>query len=133
VPVVLTSLPAGHTFEPLTFSIDAARSRAYTQATGDSLSLYESENAAPPLAVAALALGALLEFVGLPDGTLHASESMRAFAPVPLGSTLQCRARIAQRSQRSGMIVAALDSEITLAGATVMTTRATVMCPAEPS
>ncbi len=131
--LVLTSLTAGHTFEPLTFTIDAAQSHAYTQATGDSLSVYEAENVAPPLAVTALALGVLLEAVGLPDGALHASESMRVLKPVPLGSTLECRARLAQRSQRAGWIVTALDSEITLNGEPVITTRATVMCPAEAS
>ncbi|HEX5369319.1 MAG TPA: MaoC family dehydratase, partial [Dehalococcoidia bacterium] len=128
-----TSLTAGHNFEPLTFTIDAAKSRAYTQATGDTLPLYDAENSAPPLAIAALALGVLLDAVGLPDGALHASESMRVLKPVPLGATLECRARLAQRSQRAGWIVTALDSEITLDGEPVLTTRATVMCPAESS
>ncbi len=131
--LVLTSLTAGHTFEPLTFTISAEQSRAYTQATGDAQPVYEAEGLAPPLAVTALALGVLLEAVGLPDGALHASESMRVLKPVPLGSTLECRARLAQRSQRAGWIVTALDSEITLNGETVITTRATVMCPVEAS
>jgi acyl dehydratase len=117
----------------MSFTVDAARARAYVAATGDPLSLYENEGAVPPLAVAALALGSLLEAVGLPDGTLHANETMRAQATVPAGSTLQCNARLAQRSQRGGWVVTALESEITLDGKTVLTTRATVMCPAEPS
>ena len=129
--LVLTSLQAGHTFEPLTFTITAEQERAYTRATGDSQPVYEAEGLAPPLAVTALALGVLLDAVGLPDGALHASESMRVLKPVPLGSTLECRARLAQRSQRSGWIVTALDSEITLDGEPVIATRATVMCPAE--
>jgi acyl dehydratase len=133
VTVPLTQIPAGHTFEPMTFTVDADRARAYLRATGDTLSLYEDQGAVPPLAVAALALGSLLEAVGLPDGTLHANETMRVHAPVPAGSTLQCNARLAQRSQRGGWVVTALESEITLDGQTVLATRATVMCPAEAS
>src|SRR5688572_10865717 len=117
----------------MTFVVDADTSRAYRAATGDTLPVYDTEAAAPPLAVAALALGALLEAVGLPDGTLHANESIRVRQAVPVGSTLVCNARLAQRSSRGGWVVTALESEITLEGRPVLTTRATVMCPAEPS
>jgi hypothetical protein len=117
----------------MTFAVDAEKSRDYRAATGDTLPVYETESAVPPLAVAALALGALLEAVGLPDGTLHANESMRVHEAVPVGATLVCNARLAQRSSRGGWVVTALESEITLDGRTVLSTRATVMCPAEAS
>lgn len=113
--------------------IDKARSRAYRDATGDPLALYEEENLVPPLAVAAFALGALLESVGLPPGTLHANESLRAHAAVPAGATVECRARVAQRSQRGGWVVTALESEIMLDGSPAISARATVLCPAEES
>ena len=127
---VLTDLPAGHVFEPISFNIDAARIRAYLSAAGDTLSLYDAQGVAPPLAVAALALGALLESVSLPAGTLHASESLAFRAPVPLGAKVQCRATLTQRSQRAGYIVSVLDSEISVAGQTALTARATVLSPA---
>jgi hypothetical protein len=117
----------------MTFSVDAEKSRAYRAATGDTLPVYDDESLVPPLAVAALALGALLEAVGLPDGTLHANESMRVDEAVPAGATLVCNARLAQRSSRGGWVVTALESEITHEGRTVLTTRATVMCPGEAS
>ena len=131
--VPLTQIPAGHTFDPMTFTVDAEKSRAYRTATGDALPVYDAEGLVPPLAVAALALGALLEAVGLPDGTLHANESMRVHEAVPAGATLVCNARLAQRSSRGGWVVTALESEITHEGRTVLTTRATVMCPGEAS
>ena len=54
---------------------------------------------------------------------------MRVHEAVPVGSTLVCNARLAQRSSRGGWVVTALESEITLEGRTVLTTRATVMSP----
>ena len=132
MPTVLTGLAAGHTFPPIPFSIDAAQSRAYRAAAGDSLALYEDASAVPPLAVAALALGALLEHVSLPPGTLHASESASFKAPVPAGAALECRAVLTQRSPRSGWIVSVLDSDIVYNGSVVVTARSTVLSPATP-
>jgi acyl dehydratase len=130
VAVTLTDLPAGHEFEALSIVLDAARSRAYCEATDDTLPLYEEQDAVPPLAVAAFALGALLERVGLPPGTLHANEFVRVHQPVPAGSTVECRARVAQRSLRAGRVFIVLESEIRLEGVAAVTTRATVLCEA---
>jgi len=113
--------------------LDAARSRAYREATGDTLAVYDEQDAVPPLAVAAFALGVLLESVGLPPGTLHANEFLRAHQPVPTGSTVECHARVAQRSLRAGRVFIVLESEIMLEGSPAVTTRATVLCEAEPS
>ena len=113
--------------------LDAARCRAYRAATGDALDVYDAQGAVPPLAVAAFALGALLESVGLPPGTLHANESLQAHAVVPEGATIECRARVAQRSQRGGWVVTVLESDLLLNGAAAVFARATVLCPAEPS
>jgi len=127
---VLTDLAAGHVFPPIRFIVDAERSRAYRAATGDTLSLYDAANVAPSLAVAAFALGALLESVSLPAGTLHASEALSFQAPVPVGAEVECRAVLTQRSVRAGYVVSVLDSDIVLDGKTAITTRATVLSPA---
>ena len=129
----LSDLPAGHVFQPIEIVLDAGRCRAYRDATGDGLDVYEARNDVPPLAVAAFALGVLLESVGLPPGTLHANESVQAHAVVPVGSTVECRARVAQRSQRGGWVVTVLESEMILGASAAVFARATVLCPAEPS
>jgi hypothetical protein len=130
---ILTNLEAGHVFEPFTFTADIERAHAYLQATGDILASYETEGFVPPLAIAAFALGILLETVSLPGGSLHVNESLTFQAAVPTGALLECRARLAQRSQRSGWVVSVLDTEILQAGATALTARATVMSPLESS
>jgi hypothetical protein len=132
VALLLTDLQAGHHFESVHFVIDREKSRAYLAATGDKLAVYEENGAVPPLAVAALALGALLEKVILPPGTLHANESLQVHKAVPAGTELQCDARLAQRSVRGGWIVSVLDSEITVEGRVAVSTRATVLSPVTP-
>lgn len=129
----LTDVPAGHEFEAISIKLDATRSKAYRDATGDPLAVYEDQAAVPPLAVAAFALGALLESVGLPPGTLHANEYVRAHRIVPADATVECRARVAQRSLRAGRVFVVLESEIVLDGVPAVTTRATVLCEAEAS
>ena len=131
--LTLSELPSGHVFAPINIVLGSARCRAYRDATGDTLDVYDAQGAVPPLAVAAFALGALLESVGLPPGTLHANESLQAHAVVPEGATVECRARVAQRSQRGGWVVTVLESEMMLGGASAVFARATVLCPADAS
>lgn len=130
---LLTDLQAGHEFELVSFSLDAQRVRDYLEATGDEIDFYEQHGVTPPLAVAAFALGALLEAVTLPEGTLHISENLSFSAPVPLGGAVECRARLAQRSMRAGMVVSVLETEITYEGKPALTARATVMSPGAAS
>ena len=129
----LSDFSAGHIFEPIAIKLDAVRIKAYRDAVGDTLALYESEGVVPPLAAAALALGALLNQVGLPPGTLHVNEGLEFRLPLPVGAEVECRAVLAQRSQRAGMIVSALDSEILLDGHSAITARATVFSPLSES
>ena len=86
---VLTDLTAGHQFDTVTFAVDAQRVRAYLAATGDPVALYEKQNVAPPLAVAAFALGALLEAVTLPEGVSQDGILRVKVATAPWASELQ--------------------------------------------
>jgi hypothetical protein len=133
VTTVLTDLSAGHEFEPVSFSLENARVRAYLDAAGDQLDLYDRQGVVPPLAIAAFALGALLEEVTLPEGTLHISENLVFSKAVPIGASVDCRARLAQRSVRAGMVVSVLETEILFEDQLALTARATVMSPGAAS
>jgi hypothetical protein len=133
VTTSLRDFPAGHTFEPITLTATADRVRAYIDATADACTLYDEADVVPPLALAAFALGALLSDVGLPPGTLHVNESLEFRAAVQVGASVECQARLAQRSQRGGMIVSAIESDLRVHGETVLTARATVFSPVEAS
>jgi hypothetical protein len=132
VTVSLTDLPAGHVFPTASFTIDAEAVRAYCAATGDSLALYAEAAIVPPLAAAALCLGALLKDVSLPSGTLHANESVDVAAPVPVDAGLDCCTTLVQRSQRSGWVVSVIESVLYAGDEAALTTRATVLSPAAP-
>jgi hypothetical protein len=107
---------------------------AYRTATGDTLvDVYESSRTVPPLAVAALALGELLKQVELPEGSLHATESLEFSGAVPEGSTLTCAAHLAQRSVRGGYVWSVLHTDLSLDGVLVVSARATVLSPVQAS
>ena len=127
----LADLPAGHAFPEITFTVDAEKSRAYREATGDRLALYDEQNAVPPLAVAALALGALMEVIELPDGTLHGNESLEAHAAVPAGATLRCTPAVTRNATRAGMVFTTFEFVITREGKPVISARSTVLFPSE--
>ena len=129
--LALADLPVGHTFDPIRFTVTPDDSRAYRDATGDTLALYDEQAAVPPLAVAAFALGALMEVIDLPDGTLHGNESMQSHALVPVGETLTCTPRVTRNSTRAGMVFTTFELEVTHDGAPMVTSRATVLYPAE--
>jgi hypothetical protein len=133
VPGYLTELPAGYEFPTTSFEITAEMARAYRAATGDEqYAVYAECAAVPPLAVAALALGEMLKHVHLPEGSLHASETVAAGALVPEGATVSCRARLAQRSIRAGYVWSVLETVLSVAGKMALTARATVLSPLEP-
>lgn len=122
----ITSFPRGHEFPPATFTLTSGRVAAYLAATGDEGAYGD---AVPPLAAVALGLAALQEHVSLPDGSLHTGQEVEHAAPVSVGAELTMRARIAQRSERQGMVISVVEFEIGCGGVTCMRARSTIMAP----
>ena len=130
-PALLSDLPKGHEFPATGLQITAEDALAYLDAVQDANSVYQDCGLAPPLAVAALALGALLDLMELRPGALHTGQQFESAAGVPFGASLTMNGRIAQRSERAGLIVSAIEFEVTIAGADApaLTGRTTVMAP----
>lgn len=128
----LPELAKGHEFPPTSFELAEQDASAYLEAVDDSNPVYLDRRLAPPLAVAARGLGALLEVTELPAGTLHTGQEMEAHQGVPFGARLTLSGRIAQRSERAGLIISVIEFEVTLPGsdAAAVTGRTTVMTPA---
>lgn len=129
---LLSDLPKGHEFPPATFILTAEDVIRYLDAVEDSNALYLERGLAPPLCVAASALGGLLELLELPPGTLHTGQEIEVRGGVPIGVSLTLTGRIAQRSERGGMVISALDFELTPQGANdpVLKGRTTVLVSA---
>lgn len=131
----LTSLPKGYQFPPATFQISSEHVARYLDAVGDSNAVYRERGLAPPLAVAARALGALLEVLELPGGTLHTGQEVDIHAGLPLDAELSLSGRLAQRSERGGVVISVIEFEVTAAGspAPAISGRTTVAAPAGAS
>ena len=132
---LLTDLPKGHEFPATELQVTQDVVAAYVDAVGDDNEIYASAGLAPPLAVAARALGALLELMELPAGTLHTGQELTCTAAVPIGARLTVSGRIAQRSARAGLIISGIELALTIEGddAPAISAKSTVMSPAEGS
>jgi hypothetical protein len=83
------------------WAITAERVQQYLKAVGDTSSLYFETGLAPPLALAAYAVGALLEKLNLPPGTIHMIQEMETLAPISFGEAISGAARLG-RPKRLG-------------------------------
>ena len=130
---LLSELPKGHEFSPPPFDLTRAYLDAYASATRDTSTVYDDAGLAPPLAVATRALGALLDEIELPPGSLHTGQEIEMRTGVPASAKLTLSARVAQRSKRGGMIIAVLQFDVTAndGAEPVLTGRTTVIMPQE--
>lgn len=126
---LLSDLPKGHEFSSTTFTLTSDDVARYLAAVEDHNAIYLERGLAPPLCAAASALGALLELLELPAGTLHTGQELDVRGGVPIGATLTLSGRVAQRSERAGVVIISLDFELTPSGASdaVLSGRTTVV------
>ena len=95
----MKSPPAG-TMELGQWTVTRDAVAAYLGATSDRDETYDELEAAPPLAIAAWALGALLEKLSLPTGAIHASQELEWSRPARMLERLHCTALPGQPTQR---------------------------------
>ena len=127
------SLAKGDALPPFPVAFGEDDMRAYLDATGEPPERWAEAGAAPPLAAGAFAIAALLERVALPDGALHAGQEFEFLRAVAPGEPLEAEVRVAQRSERRGALLLALDIELRGAGGeTVLRGRSTVAAPPAP-
>ena len=83
-------------------TISSAEATAYLAAVEDGAEFYRSEHLVPPMAVAAMVMGAALVAVELPAGAVHTGQELEFAAPVHEGEELVCSAAVVQNSVRRG-------------------------------
>lgn len=104
--------------------------REYLDAVGDDLGVYGESGLAPPLALCAYALGAMLEKLSLPSGTIHSIQEMEALAPVAVGESLRGSATPERPRSRGGLRFLTLSYAVTNnSGDLVQTGKTTVLAP----
>ena len=100
----------------------------YLGAVGDDLPLYARHGLVPPVALAARAMGSLLERLGLPPGAIHSLQEVSALAPVAVGQVITARASVGQPKRRGGMeFITAAVCISDKAGKDVLSSKTTVL------
>lgn len=128
---LLFDLPQGYEFPPARFELTAGDVARYLDAVDDHNAVYAERGLAPPLAAVARALAALLEVAELPAGTLHTGQEVESHRGCPTDSPLTFSGRVAQRSERAGLVISVIDFSIATADrGPAVTGRTTVMAPA---
>jgi 3-hydroxybutyryl-CoA dehydratase len=75
----------------------------YLRAVGDKLPLYFDLGLTPPIALAAGALGALLQRLDLPPGAVHSFQEIEALGPVPFGGEVTGTASLSPPRRRGDL------------------------------
>ena len=121
----------GHRFPAQKVHLAPESVRQYLAAVGSESPLYQGDNTtAPPLAVAAWVLAGLIEAIGLPPGSVHATQEFTFMDTAPLDSTLDAEAEVVQATSRGGMDVLVVEIRAQHEQRSVLTGRSMLMMPA---
>lgn len=93
-----------------TFSPDDVE--AYLTATEDAGDLYRDTGTVPPMAVAALSMGAISDSISFPDGAVHVSQQMEFCGEVKAKETVVCTSKVLSRRRRGPFNMLALGIEV---------------------
>ena len=121
----------GHRFPVQAIYLAPESVRQYLAAVGSESPLYHGDNTtAPPLAVAAWVLAGIIEAIGLPPGSVHATQEFTFMDTAPLDSTLDAEAEVVQATSRGGMDVIVVEIRAQHEQRSVLTGRSMLMMPA---
>ena len=127
-----STLQPGQRLSHEILTLDADSIAAYVDAVSDSSRPVSADGAplAPPMAMAAMALSAVINALQIPGGTIHAGQELEFVKAIPIGATMACNATLAQNSTRRGwrflvVNLTAADYE----GNAVMSGKSTIMLP----
>jgi hypothetical protein len=112
MPQTYDQLETGYEFPPGEYNIDSSRVALFLKATGDTSDIYNDSHLVPPMAVAALALSALSNTIGLPPGSVHVSQELAFVKTVSTGEKLTSFAKISRAQKRGGLHIIAVDFNV---------------------
>jgi hypothetical protein len=122
----------GHQFPEQAICLDPEEIKEYLAAVESESPLYHGNSTvAPPLAIAAWVLAGLIEAIGLPPGSVHATQEFNFSGTSEIGSILGARAEVVQATSRGGMDVIVVEIIAAQEGRPVLTGRSMLMMPAD--
>ena len=128
-PLSFKQLPVGFEFPPISYELTEPVIGKYLEAVGEETDLLTS-GIVPPLAIAACAMTALSQSATVPPGSIHASQELEFLKVVPIGASISCGGKIAQKLERGSLNLVILEINVmNQAGEKVMTGKATIAAP----
>ncbi|MCD6391459.1 MAG: hypothetical protein J7L92_05660 [Dehalococcoidia bacterium] len=99
----------GYEFPPTSYELSASLVSKYLQAVNSA-----GDGFVPPLAITACVIATMADSFSLPPGTvaIHASQELEFFKLVPIGATIECHTRVAQKITRGKMSMLILELDI---------------------
>jgi hypothetical protein len=127
--VKYSELKPGQIVSTQQFILDKTFLDGYIKSTSDTAG-NSCVDFAPPMSIAALAVRAAITDLKIPGGTLHLTQEVEFFGPVPVGETISCSAKLLQNSLRSGMRVLVIELSVkSNGGSHLMSGKSTITVP----
>ena len=101
-------LAVGYEFPPVTYQLSEPAISKYVEAVGEQQDFLTS-GTVPPLAIGAYAMNALSQSFSIPPGSIHASQDFEFLKVVPIGTTITCSGKIAQKVERGRLSLVVLE------------------------
>ena len=97
------AVSAGSELDLGVWTVTEDKVRQYLNAVGDEQPAYFDLAMAPPLALSAWSLGALLDQLALPPGAIHSLQELETYRGVRFGEEIRACAQVANPRQRGNM------------------------------
>lgn len=104
-------LAVGHEFPPTTYQLSESVISKYVEAV-DGQQDFLTSRIVPPLAIGAYAMTALAQSFSIPPGSIHASQEFEFLKIVPIGTTITCSGKIAQKIERGRLTLVVLEINV---------------------
>ena len=113
LPIKFEQLVVGYEFPPSSYELKVSVIAKYLEAVGKP----NKQNSpavefVPPMAIAAYTMTAVVQSLSLPPGSIHASQELEFFKLVPVGTTINCRGRVAQKLNRGKLHLLAIELDV---------------------
>ena len=124
------NIEPGYVISSAIYTFSVKDVEAYLAATGDDGALTRDANTIPPMAVAALSMGAISGDISFPDGAVHVSQQMEFRGAVKVKESVVCTSTVLARRKRGTFNMLTLVIEVkNETGAVVYYGKTTVLLP----
>ncbi|MAF84895.1 MAG: hypothetical protein CL875_00155 [Dehalococcoidales bacterium] len=111
-PIKIEQLDVGYEFPPSSYELEPLVIAKYLEAVGrPSEQNSPAPEFVPPMAIAAYTMNAVAESFALPPGSIHASQELEFLKLVPVGTTIDCHGRVAQKVNRGQLHLLVIELE----------------------